>query len=1161
MMAKQSTARLRPSWRALVLALVCLSAGALLATGPDISLAQQTPPAGLAEEQPVSGELPGQTAPDGEAAQPPGEPAADPDRRVARPGETGLSPLARIGIVAAVFLIPLLLGHYLAGVLRMPDYEWRISVALFAIVAGLTITVLGWPPKLGLDLRGGAILIYQVEDADFNMEQLVTEVTQRVNPGGIREVAVRPYGEREIQISIPEADENELQRIEYILSTTGQLEFRILATRDDDEDIVSLATGEQFDNVTEVTDEAEDGTQEVVAKWVPVAKEEAARYAASDYYATRLNKRGELEVLVLMDPFNVTGEYLTKASPGVDRNNRPAVNFSFDSAGARRFGNLTGRNLPDPAQPNKTRALGIVLDRYLRSAPAIRERINRDGEITGEFTEQEVKDLAAVLTAGALPATLVKEPTSRLLTGPTLGRDMIDKGVRAMTVSTIIVVLFMIVYYRFAGCVANLALLLNVMLIVAFMILFNAAFTLAGLAGLALTVGMAVDANVLIYERMREELKRGATMRMAIRNGFDRATTTIIDANVTTLISAIVLYAIGTDQVKGFAVTLILGIMMNLFTAITCSRLVFDVSEKMRWITQLKMLRILENPNFDFVGKCKPAIALSIVVIGIGLAAVVARGKGLLDIDFTGGVSVEALFEEPQSIAYVRERVQDLPDVTVQDVKISDEPAGKRFLIVTSEPKIDEVKAKLKSIFDEPNHHLAFNHLEWSLEPIPPPGQEAPARGAGQEQPPAGRPRPAEDRQGAGDPADQRPSADEGALRARADEGLLAMADGAPWTSAPTTLAQNTTLAQDTGAAADPQPPSAGSAAQSDEADRESEQAEKPQSEAADAGRATSGGAVAPAEATRATLKFTEKIDHDTLARELQAVLATKGRDEVPFGLDNPEYEEGITRGFAQWTLEVDLGPDETRQVLGQLEEKFASEPVFPSSNKIGASVAANTQWQASYALLASLFLIIVYVWIRFQQVSFGFAAVLAVVHDVLVALGALALSLWLANYLGFVLIEPFKINLTIIAAFLTIIGYSLNDTIVIFDRIRELRGKSTELGPELVNLCINQTLSRTILTSLTVFIVVVILYVFGGQGLHGFAFTLVVGTISGTYSTVYIATPVLIWMNRGWRRGTTAPGASQDRRAPAPAAPSPGGFTSRMMALPGRFVRKLLWS
>ncbi len=1061
--------------------------------------------------------------------------------------------LALVALVVAVFIIPIVAGHYLSKALRMPDHATRISVVLFATLASAVATYSGWPPKLGIDLRGGVILIYEVDQENFKeMDKLVAAVTKRVNPGGIKEVTVRPYGEREIEIIIPEADQDELDRMQAIVSQTGQLEFRIVADRrfSSDGETISLAEQPQFAAQREVTEdvdeagEGEDGQAEasgkrVVAKWVPVEANEAADFEGNRFYATRRNKRNGVEVLVLMDRYNVTGDYLTSATPGVDQFGKPCVNFAFNNKGANRFGRLTSENLPNPTQPDLHRALAIILDRQLYSAPAIRSRIDDRGEITGSFTQKQVEDLAAVLTAGSLPTTLRKEPTSSLLTGPSLGQDTIRKGVYSMLVSTVAVVIFMVVYYQFAGIVANLALLLNVLLIVAFMILFNAAFTLSGLAGLALTVGMAVDANVLIYERMREEIARGATLRMAIRNGFDRATTTIIDANVTTLISAIVLYAIGTDQVKGFAVTLVLGIVMNLFTAITFSRLIFDIAERQRWITRLRMLKVLENPNFDFIGKRKIAVTFSLILIGIGLFAAVERGKGLLDIDFTGGVSVETLFDKEQDIADVREKVAELPDVTVQEVSISNEPPHRRFLIITSKSDIDEsnpaqegpktniewVEARLKEVFGE---ELAYNRLSsGAIEPI------AGASSAAEEKQDQNSPEESKAKQADKAPAadDEKQPAEEKAEKSEANQPENK--DEAKEESGAALSRRGELLLAFAG---DEENPAAKSAPASDasapSAERDKVTADEPKaadqpSESNDEPKTTGDEKAAPAKSPAASpfaggsqleLAFSQGISHDALARKIeQALTAESLGDDTPFELDNPNYEEGSKRGFDKWTLKIAAPPEATQKLVDRVEKSLAAEPYFPSSNKVGASVAGNTQLQATYALIASLLMIIVYVWIRFQQVSFGLSSVLALVHDVLVALGALALSYWLARlpFASYLLIEPFKINLPIIAAFLTIIGYSINDTIVIFDRIREVRGKSQDIKADLVNLCINQTLSRTLLTSLTVFIVVLILYIFGGQGVHGFAFTLVVGTISGTYSTVYIATPLLIWMNQ----------------------------------------------
>jgi SecD/SecF fusion protein len=229
--------------------------------------------------------------------------------------------------------------------------------------------------------------------------------------------------------------------------------------------------------------------------------------------------------------------------------------------------------------------------------------------------------------------------------------------------------------------------------------------------------------------------------------------------------------------------------------------------------------------------------------------------------------------------------------------------------------------------------------------------------------------------------------------------------------------------------------------------------------------------------------------------------------------LFNQKYVEDDRTAYQQWDLKVALSPGEAKAVLDRIEEQIAESPIFPASNTIGAVVAGNTRLLAIYALVASWVGIIIYLWVRFQAVAFGFAAVVALVHDVLVMLGAVAVSIYIAPYFGFLLVEPVKVNLPIVAAFLTIIGYSVNDTIVVFDRIREVRGKDPSLTRKMVNDSTNQTLSRTLLTSVTVFIVVIVLYLFGGDALHGFAFALIVGVATGTYSSIYVAAPILLWL------------------------------------------------
>ncbi|MFM8703793.1 MAG: MMPL family transporter, partial [Planctomycetia bacterium] len=273
-----------------------------------------------------------------------------------------------------------------------------------------------------------------------------------------------------------------------------------------------------------------------------------------------------------------------------------------------------------------------------------------------------------------------------------------------MLLATIVVLTFMLAYYRFSGLVADLAVLLNIVLVVALMISIKAAFTLAGLAGLVLSVGMAVDANVLIYERMREEIDRGASVRMAIRNGFARAFSTIVDSNLTTLITGVVLFAIGTDQLKGFAVTLILGLTLNLFTAVFCSRVVFDLAERNRWITKLSMARIFGQPSFQFVRWVRPAVIGSLAFILLGLAAAADRGQGLFDIDFTGGTSVQVGFkpDNGMEIAEVRQAVSVLPDAAVSAVSVGEsEERNLRYKIDTSLRDADEVERTLQKVFPD----------------------------------------------------------------------------------------------------------------------------------------------------------------------------------------------------------------------------------------------------------------------------------------------------------------------------------------------------------------------------------------------------------------------------------------------------------------------------
>ena len=271
---------------------------------------------------------------------------------------------------------------------------------------------------------------------------------------------------------------------------------------------------------------------------------------------------------------------------------------------------------------------------------------------------------------------------------------------------------------------------------------------------------------------------------------------------------------------------------------------------------------------------------------------------------------------------------------------------------------------------------------------------------------------------------------------------------------------------------------------------------------------------------TAVTLDFPEKINLPTLRATIQDALQAEGAADAPFELEpDVSQAKGVasrTKAFRNWALSTSLDPDSTRRLVERLAKKLSDTPVYLSANSIGGKVAGSTKITALYALLASLLMIVLYVWVRFQNVAFGLAAVVALIHDVLVAVACLAFSTYVSRFMGWALIDDFKISLDVVAALLTIVGFSINDTIVIFDRLRELRGKGAYVTAAMIDKAVNQTLSRTILTSGTAFLATLILYLFGGQGIHAFAFTMLVGIITGTYSTIYIAAPLVLWLQEG---------------------------------------------
>ena len=1037
-------------------------------------------------------------------------------------------------VALAVLILPFVVGNFLAKAMKMPNYGTRFGWILLAIAAS-AVVLLNKLPGLGVDLRGGTILVYEIDPGKLSAveaeggqriisEDLVEPLTRRINPSGTQEIVIRPYGESQIEIIVPEVDQREVDRIKKLVEEAGILRFAILANESQHSGQIGLAREQaESDSLSIRTAENIKSGGEVVAFWANVDREldddggkgpfrvnvsgalvrnpatgriispppqlqssEAALAAWADSQGIP-----ELQTLMIRNPLlDITGSDLAYAASTFDQNGSPAVAFTLTDAGSGRFFALTTNNAPRGSSQSQ---LGIVLDDNLLSAPNILQPIRKEGRITGRFTREEVESLVQILKAGQLPAALTKQPIAENQIDATLGADTITKGVWAIGFSLGLVLLFILVYYRFVGMIACIALVMNLAMILGTMVLINQPLTLPGLAGLVLTVGMSVDANVLIFERIREELKKGAASRMAIRNGFAKASVTIIDANLTTLITAIVLYAIGTDQIRGFAVTLILGILFSMFTAIYVSRTLFDLAERhgflslnmADWVNTIRS-SLSGDSGMDFIGKGRFTLALSGILVLIGIASLVARGKSILDIDFAGGSSVQFRVSEKTPADKIRQIVkpemvkddQDIP-YTVNGVSIEGIPENTVYKVDSSFEEVNELKdAIAKAFAASPDVNLVTYKITITSPEnrIDQSSMFAPTNGVmlavtrPQEAPPT-----------------------EG--ESPATEGESPATDN----SDPVTADQPSSAGNDSANVAD-------FIEGSQKSDRLIELGINGESEG------------------NAAINGITLIEELLFAAEAAGVPLTDAAIELkPIGDGADEWKPDSSLPFSKWQVELALPEDSADKVMAQIESTMGSDPVWISSSSVGARVAGDMIGRAFGALFASLVCIIGYIWFRFQRVLYGFAAVAALLHDVLITLGAIAVSYWLASALGFLLIDPFKISLTVVAAILTIIGYSLNDTIVVFDRIRETKGKAPKLTGEMINSSINQTLSRTLLTSLTTLIVVMLLYWFGGEGIHAFAFALVIGVIAGTYSSIFIASPILLFLIERGDRPTTA--------------------------------------
>lgn len=894
-----------------------------------------------------------------------------------------------------------------------------------------------------------------------------------------------------------------------------------------------------------------------------------------------------------------------------DESGRPAVGFTLDEVGGSKFSRLT--------RDYRGEQLGIFLDDRAVSAPNINSPIRTQGIIQGDFTPDEVNEMVKKLNAGSLPQKLKEPPISVRSIGPSLGAANRSAGLNAAKWGGIIVAIFMLIYYFYAGGIAVIAVAINILLIGAMMATLGATMTLPGIAGLVLAIGMAVDANVLINERIREETSKGTALRMAIKLGYERAFRAILDSNITTVLTCVILYMVGSEQVKGFGLTLGVGVFINIFTAYFVTRLFFEFmsmisvpKEVIRYpfyaavtiaaagaaflglahlvndaeslkdsvargfglallievapaviITmglmflfrslhhgkkELPMMKFIGVPKVDWVSKRKFFMGLSAILIIVGLfGAFSLKADQIMDIEFLGGTSAQVQLVENNSFdqsedipTQIKERLElaanhlgeysdkmknadvsesdgvitiksGVPAIRLEPViydelgdelreaeqfRFADAGSGEVKLFVRNESKLtaEEAKSRLAKRLFKSSESMKGAQVQTNA-----------AFDAGGDS-------------GKSFTIVTRETSKEIVVSAILDQ-MEGDIDVKPALSF--SIVDNAESDEPYFPIAQTDPRALGLDL-TDEA-----------AASIDLTRWQGGVAIAldnlsppqPIEDLRSRLKAMrlqpgfEKFgwrESDVFGLE-RATATTAGAADafskvmVVVADDNLSlHDNDDADAIAVW--KSSLAEPEVTLIQEALQRQQSLEQVTQFDNQ----VSGESQIQAGLALALSWLLIIVFVWIRFGNVRWGFAAVMALIHDVLIAISAVALTYYVAQYLpaiGNILMidKVFRIDLAMVAALLTVVGYSVNDTIIVFDRIRENRGRQTEVTVDMVNSSINQTLSRTVLTLLTSLITVFIMYAFGGEGIHSFNYVLFVGLVVGTYSSIGIASQFLL--------------------------------------------------
>jgi SecD/SecF fusion protein len=773
---------------------------------------------------------------------------------------------------ALTFLLGLavlvLFGWYFATDQGPRKHLLAMTLMLLLVVSSIATI---WPPQkkiaLGLDIQGGTSFLIRLKGGDKEvtkgmLDQAVEVIRKRIDVFGVSEPIISPVANDRILVQIPGLDTAKIQEARDQLSRVAKLEFRLVYP-DNGERLKAIDEGKEV-----IPPEYRIEVHKLAPEGAPMTNEFGERVAG-----TKQEPREER--LLVKKKADLSGERVSSAGASYERDGW-VVHLRFDSEGAKQFGNITAAHVHH--------RFAIVLDGVIQSAPVIQDAIyGGDAQITGRFTEEEARGLASVLENPLQTPVSIEEERS---VSPTLGQDSIRASILAGLVGLAITLVCVGIYYKIPGLVANLALIINLILLVGALTMFHFVLTLPGIAGIILTIGLSVDANVLIYERLREEMALGKSLKVALNTAYDKAFSSIFDANVTTLITAAILFWKASGPVRGFAIALTLGILASLFTALIVGRNCLGWLVDTGRLKRISMLHLISAQNINFLGKGFIACMCSLALLLAGGFAFYKRGDRNFGVDFRGG-----------------------------------------DLITLSAPgKIDIGQVR-------------------------------------------------------------------GALK--------------------------------------------------------------------------------------------------------------------PIGLADASIQESTQVGRSYITIRTPLNTSDKveKQVMQTLPSSgFRVE----GSERVGALVGGELAKNSLIALGLGILGILIFVTFRFE-LAFAVGAIVALLHDVLMTVGMFAL-------LGH------ELTLTMIGAVLTIAGYSINDTIVVYDRIREgLASGRRGTIEEIMNSSINQTLSRTILTSTVTLIPILCLFFFGGAVLRDFSLAIIIGVIVGTYSSIFIASPIVLWWTRARGGGATA--------------------------------------